>query len=255
MEEQGGTLAIEQFCVDLSRYDRQVDPELAAGRYVVISVTDTGTGIDEDMLEKIYDPYFTTKEVGKGSGMGLSVVLGLVKSHNGVIRVKSRKNIGTTFTIYLPRLAHAALKHPSQPPSLVEGDEHILVVDDEKTLVDILERSIRKLGYRVTATSNSPHALELFREAPENFDLVITDQSMPRLSGEVLCKNIKEIRPDVPTSCAPATAPGSMPTRPQPWGSAVFCSSRSPESSWPPPFVRASTKPSPKTFDINRHPA
>ncbi len=198
MEETGGTLTVEQHCLDLNRYDPQIDPELPAGRYAVLTITDTGTGIDEAMLEKIFDPYFTTKEFGKGSGMGLSVVMGLVTSHNGVIRVKSRKGVGTTFTIYFPCIAAGAEKPASPPPLPSEGTEHILVVDDEKTLVEIQERSLRKLGYRVTATSSSPQALELFRENPKDYDLVVTDQSMPRLSGEVLCRSLKEIRPDVP---------------------------------------------------------
>ena len=198
MEETGGTLTVEQQCLDLDRANPQLDQELPSGRYVVLSVTDTGTGINEDLLGKIFDPYFTTKEVGKGSGMGLSVVIGLVKSHNGIIRVASRKGVGTTFTIYFPCITGGVEKPISPPPSPIEGNEHILVVDDERAIVEILQRSLQSLGYQVTATCSSPQALEIFRKNPTNFDLVITDQSMPRLSGEILCRNLKGIRSDVP---------------------------------------------------------
>lgn len=198
MEENGGTLSLTLENSVLSRQQVDGDEQLKPGNYVVLEVCDTGEGIPEENLERIYDPYYTTKDVGKGSGMGLSVVLGLVKSHDGVIRVDSKVGQGTTFRVYFPRINDQVDVKPVIERELPTGSEHILVVDDEPAIIDILTLSMKKLGYSVTATTSSKEAIELFRAQPESFDLVISDQTMPNITGEKLCRMLQEIRPDVP---------------------------------------------------------
>jgi signal transduction histidine kinase/ActR/RegA family two-component response regulator len=198
MDDNGGVLTLELEHIERGSGLIPDDLELMPGGYVALSVSDTGGGIEEHLLERIFDPYFTTKEVGQGSGMGLAVVHGLVKSHNGVIRVKSKVNQGTTFTIYFPSLEQKPKEKGKARQTLPSGNEHILIVDDEASLVDILKRSVKQLGYSVEATTSSKKALELFKAAPEIYDLVISDQTMPEITGESLCRELLRIRSDLP---------------------------------------------------------
>ena len=161
-------------------------------------MTDTGPGIDNEIIDKIFDPYFTTKAVGKGSGLGLSIVHGIVQNHNGQIDVKSNEGKGTIIQVLLPMVDNVPeaplLRH--QDP---EGHgEAILFVDDEAAIVDMNEKILTKLGYRVTITLSSVEALALFKSDPARFDLIITDMTLPKMTGTELAVQIKEIRPDLP---------------------------------------------------------
>jgi len=162
-------------------------------------VNDTGTGIDPEIKDRIFDPYFTTKEIGKGTGIGLSVVHGIVKSHNGAISVDSTFGEGTTFSILFPVAKAEAVIETEPDNNFPTGNERILIVDDEKSMVDIGRKSLERLGYQVEARTNPIEALELFRAAPDQFDMVITDMTMPHITGDKLVKEILKIRPDIPT--------------------------------------------------------
>lgn len=172
-----------------------VDP----GPYLKLTVRDTGHGMTPDVLEKIFDPYFTTKEKGKGTGLGLAVVHGIVKRHRGGIDVETTPNGGTAFHIYLPERKQAVeadgadAVHP-----LPRGHERILLIDDEEDLLEVEAQMLSHLGYEVVSGSDSTEILNLFREQPERFDLVITDMTMPHLTGDKLARELLRIRPDLP---------------------------------------------------------
>jgi PAS domain S-box-containing protein len=168
------------------------------GTYVTLTVSDTGHGMDEDVKSRIFEPFFTTKERGQGTGMGLAVVYGIVQSHQGVITVMSQPEQGATFTVYLPR--HTSGEKADEPTSrpVPKGRERILFVDDEEMLVEMAEGMLGHLGYRVTGTTDSMSALQTFAQDPGAFDLVLTDHTMPQMTGAVLAQKLKEIRPDIP---------------------------------------------------------
>ncbi|MGM0611618.1 MAG: PAS domain S-box protein [Thermodesulfobacteriota bacterium] len=179
-------------------FDREY-MDLAAGMYVKISVSDTGVGIPDIVKGKIFEPYFTTKDQGHGTGLGLSVVHGIVKSHKGHISVYSEPGAGTVFYIYLPMAERHSVEMPDQKPAgLPTGNESILVVDDEVPIVKMHQQSLARLGYKTTARSSSVEALEAFRAWPDKYDLIITDMTMPQMTGEKLANAVKEIRPDIP---------------------------------------------------------
>lgn len=198
MDENGGVLEVGLISIQLSADDSINEPELKPGHYVQLTVKDSGMGIDQKNLDRIFDPYFTTKEVGKGSGMGLAVVIGIVKSHDGLIRVDSKPGKGTTFFVNFPRIKQQIQEEVKDTAPLPLGNENILIVDDEKSIVDMTKQRAERLGYLVTAKTSSMEALELFRSKPDAFDLIITDQTMPELTGEKLAMRLMEIRPDIP---------------------------------------------------------
>jgi len=173
-------------------------PDLQPGPYVELTVRDTGHGIDSATIARIYDPYFTTKEIDVGTGLGLSVVHGIVKSHGGSIAVSSEPGKGTTFNILFPRLEVGAEDEAKPHKVLSYGHERILFVDDEEDLVEIGKQMLEHLGYEFVAGTNSIEALEVFRAQPDKFDLVITDQTMPKMAGAELAKELMRIRPDIP---------------------------------------------------------
>ncbi|TVM19348.1 hypothetical protein DPQ33_03030 [Oceanidesulfovibrio indonesiensis] len=185
---------------------REVTPESARnvleqnpGTFVELTVSDTGHGIDPAIMEQIYDPFFTTKEPGEGTGMGLSVVHGIVKSHGGTVHVDSEVGVGTTFTILLPRLVQTEEELNAQSSIYSpRGDEHILFVDDEALLVQMAEETLSQLGYSVTATTSPTKALEMFSQTPDAFDIVITDQTMPGMTGMELARTMLAAKPDLP---------------------------------------------------------
>lgn len=185
---------------------REVTPESARnvleqnpGSFVELIVSDTGHGIDPSIMEQIYDPFFTTKEPGEGTGMGLSVVHGIVKSHGGTVHVDSEVGVGTTFTILLPRLVRSDEELSANGViNCPRGEEHILFVDDEALLVQMAEETLSQLGYTVTATTSPTKALEMFSQAPEEYDIVITDQTMPGMTGMELARTMLAAKPDLP---------------------------------------------------------
>ncbi|OEU80238.1 MAG: hypothetical protein BA872_06220 [Desulfobacterales bacterium C00003060] len=183
-----------------ARVDR--DPQSAIGfvpgPHLRLTVSDTGHGMTPDVLERIFDPFFTTKEPGEGTGMGLSVVHGIVKSLGGTITVDSQPGKGSTFRIYLP-LAERELEPEVETEKTVPtGDERILFIDDEQVLANMGKQMLDRLGYEVASRTSSIEALELFRAQPDRFDLVITDMTMPNMTGEKLAAEIMNIRPDIP---------------------------------------------------------
>jgi CheY-like chemotaxis protein len=198
MASDGGRLTVAVSSLHLSERDIKLHPELKPGDFVKLMIADTGGGIDPEILEKIYDPYFTTKEKGKGTGLGLSVVLGIVQSYGGAIYAYSEPGCGATFHIYIPAAENFVAEEaaPAAPP--IGGNERILLVDDEPMLLDVGCQLLESLGYQVTTAHGGPAGLELFQENPLAFDLVVTDMTMPGLTGDKLAKKIWETRPDIP---------------------------------------------------------
>jgi PAS domain S-box-containing protein len=171
---------------------------MAPGRCVKLSVVDSGCGMDRETLERVFDPYFTTKEVGKGSGLGLAVVHGIVKRHGGVVDVDSEPGVGSCFHVYLPMLDEAPVPMDVEAPPLCTGTGSILFVDDEEALVEVVGRMLESLGYNAVTRTSGVDALELFKTQPDRFDLVITDYTMPHMTGGELTKKLVRIRPDIP---------------------------------------------------------
>ena len=196
--EQTGLLEVEvqNTEIDLSQKNDLIDLEV--GSYVRISIRDTGNGMTRDTMKRIFDPYFTTKEKGVGTGLGLAVVHGIVKKYTGTIKVESELGKGTTFHIYLPQADFADQIKPEQPKPLMGGSERILFVDDEKMLVEIGQQALQRLGYDVVSRTSPIEALELFKAKPDFFDLVITDKTMPGMTGDGLAKELMSIRPSLP---------------------------------------------------------
>ncbi len=200
MRETGGILAVEAECIELEEFDEKSKHLLLApGRYLLLKVCDNGCGMERALLDKIFDPYFTTKPPDQGTGMGLAVVHGIVKSHGGHISVYSEPGKGTSFLIYLPMLEEKGETVSEElPEELRGGDERILVVDDEPQVAEMQARLLASLGYRVIHDSQPLHAMERFRDAPQDFDLIITDMTMPKMNGADLAQGVMRIRPDIP---------------------------------------------------------
>lgn len=197
MREKGGVLIVELSKVIISREDitssnMQLDP----GTYLIFGVTDTGHGMDGETVGKMFNPYFSTKPKGEGTGFGLSIVHGIVKSYGGFIKVYSEPGRGTTIRIYFPSIEtevdHAKIKSETKLPT---GDERILLVDDEEPVLNIMKQLIESLGYKVVAFDSSPKALETFQADPKKFDLVITDVTMPQMTGLELARRLFMVNP------------------------------------------------------------
>ncbi len=198
MRETGGLLEIRLQPVEVDEQVTAQHPELPAGPYVRITVTDTGHGMTPDVVERIFEPFFTTKRPGEGTGMGLALVHGIVASHGGVVTVASVVGQGTTFTVYLPRTADSARDEAAPEGDLPTGAERVLFVDDEESLVGLGQEILMLLGYDVVVCTSSVEALDVFRMAPQRFDLVITDQTMPHMTGEELALELRRLRSDIP---------------------------------------------------------
>jgi signal transduction histidine kinase/CheY-like chemotaxis protein len=196
MEESGGVLevSLKDTMIDKKKLSIGMQP----GDYIEIKVSDTGVGVAPEIADSIFDPYFTTKGPGEGTGMGLSVVHGVIDSYGGKITVDSQLGKGTTFTIYLPVTKKRTSPKEYVPEKLPSGTEHILLVDDEAPIARMGSQILGCLGYLVTARTSSIEALELFKVKPNDFDLVVTDMSMPNLTGEKLAVELMKIRPDIP---------------------------------------------------------
>jgi CheY-like chemotaxis protein len=191
-------LKIELSDVELKGNFLEQHPYLSAGTYIRLRVSDTGHGMEKKITERIFDPFFTTKERGEGTGMGLAVVLGIVKSHGGTITVDSSVNYGSSFDVYLPIIEREVDTEIRPKVAMPTGDEKILFVDDEKSLVDLGYQILKRLGYNVTTRTSSIEALELFIAQPAKFDLVITDMTMPNMTGDALAAKLMAIRSDIP---------------------------------------------------------
>jgi len=198
MEDNGGVLEVTTSCLELSEGELVNEPGLKTGFYVMVMVKDNGSGIGLPNMDRIFDPYFTTKEVGKGSGMGLAVVIGIVKSHDGKITVESELGKGTTFKVYFPRIEEEIAEQDIKKDPLPVGKEHILIVDDDPSIVKLTQKRLEILGYQATAVTSSKDCLDLFKSAPDVYDLVITDQTMPQMTGEKLAKKLMQSRPNIP---------------------------------------------------------
>lgn len=198
MREKGGVLEIRLAEVHTSSDDATLHPGLNPGPYVKLVVSDTGDGMDRTTMERIFEPFFTTKKPGEGTGMGLAVVHGIVKSYEGAIVVESDPGKGTTFEVFLPRIEGDFLPEADADIPIPTGSERILFVDDEEDLVDMVQQMLKRLGYTVVAKTNSIEALEVFKAQPDRFSLVITDQTMPQMTGAGLAKELMSIRPDIP---------------------------------------------------------
>ncbi|MGD8461377.1 MAG: response regulator [Desulfobacterales bacterium] len=169
------------------------------GKHVQLLVKDEGCGMDASVLERIFEPYYTTKEQGKGTGLGLSVIHGIIKNHRGDITAASTPGKGTVFTVYLPVIEDGDVKEEFEPVNGTEkGTERILLIDDEEQIVSMERQMLENLGYQVTSRTDSGEALKEFSKHPENYDLVITDMTMPRMSGDELAKKLLDIKPDIP---------------------------------------------------------
>ncbi len=195
-----GVISVSLRAVTLDKSRQKQYPQLASGDYAELVVADTGCGIDPEDLSHIFDPFFTTKEVGKGTGLGLSVVHGIVKEYAGAIAVDSSPGTGTRFSVLLPLSSGPSHREEEAglPFEALKGNERILLVDDEAALVSLGRVTLSSFGYRVTGVTSSVKALDLFRQHPDAFDLVMTDLAMPELTGEDLARCLLEIRPDIP---------------------------------------------------------
>ncbi|MBS3731784.1 MAG: PAS domain S-box protein [Desulfobacterales bacterium] len=198
MPEESGALEVS---VEPVRFNEDVQrkfPELGPGDYVCISISDTGAGISKQYLEKIFEPYYTTRKEGTGTGLGLSVVHGIVTGHKGHIAVNSEPGTGSTFYVYLPLAKQEQRQEQETAGALPTGTEHILLVDDEQPIVAIQQHHLERLGYQVTPRTSSTEALAAFQANSARFDLLITDMAMPNMTGEQLAQAVKKIRPDLP---------------------------------------------------------
>ena len=198
MDEKGGILGIVLKNIEIDSDATIRHSDLKPGTYIHLSISDTGHGIDEDHLDKIFNPYFTTKKQGEGTGLGLSVVHGIITGIGGVIEVESKKGEGTVFHLYIPCSNREGIEEVEQIADIPTGSESILLVDDEAALTDMLRELLTELGYSVMTKTDSRDALVLFKQDPDAFDLIITDQTMPGMTGVELFEAIMEERPGMP---------------------------------------------------------
>ncbi len=198
MEDNGGKLSVKLKEIELSEEDTSIF-DMEPGSYACLTVADTGIGIDHDIKEKIFDPFFTTKDMGKGTGMGLSVIHGIVKNAGGAINVYSEPGKGTEFRVYLPVVKAPSERQETQKKEPIQhGTEQILLVDDENAIVSMEKQMLERLGYSVVSYTSSIDALEAFRADATRFDLVITDMAMPNMSGDAMASEMVKIRPGIP---------------------------------------------------------
>jgi CheY-like chemotaxis protein len=197
MMKTGGILEVKLNAIKVDQKFAESIPNLKKGDYIRLTISDTGHGMDIKTKERIFEPFFTRKEVGSGSGLGLSVVHGIINNYGGAIVVDSNPGKGTTFTIYLP-------KHGTDSPVTdkthlkpVKGDEYILFVDDEPEITFMGKKMLENLGYKVTIKGDSISALDDFKNNPEKYSLLVTDQSMPHMNGTELASAMREIRPEL----------------------------------------------------------
>ncbi len=198
MGEKGGLLEVSLSPVEILSQQLFSSPDLQAGSYIKLAVSDTGQGIDPAIMNRIFDPFFTTKKTGEGTGLGLSVVYGIVKSHDGVITVESEPGKGSVFSVYFPKVKVDVQPEIHDLKSLPRGSERVLFIDDESHLAEMGGIMLETLGYDVTSCTNCTEAFEAFVKHPDRFDLVITDMTMPVMTGAELARKILKINPETP---------------------------------------------------------
>jgi CheY-like chemotaxis protein/anti-sigma regulatory factor (Ser/Thr protein kinase) len=198
MEETGGQLGIRVTDTVFSETVADSHIQVKPGEYILITISDTGAGIPPELIDTIFEPYVTTKAPGEGTGLGLAVVHGIVKTYGGEISIESTVGSGTVFSIYLPAIKGSESELPEPPEAPASGTEHILLVDDEPSVVQYVARSLERLGYTVSVKTTAKAALSLFESGPRDFDLIVTDMTMPQMTGEQLADAVKKIRPDMP---------------------------------------------------------
>lgn len=198
MEKKGGLIEIDVENIFLNKDFFDKYSNFTEGKYLKITIRDSGPGIGAEIIDRIFDPYFTTKEVGKGTGMGLAVVHGIVESHNGLVTVESDLEKGTTFNVFIPAIEEKLKIKQKQTEKFLKGTGKILFVDDEEGITQMSKKILEKLGYQVEAKLNPTDALALFKSNPDFFDIVITDMTMPQMTGTQLSERLKEIRSDIP---------------------------------------------------------
>jgi PAS domain S-box-containing protein len=199
MRENGGVLRIELGARTFSQEEARTIPVLTAGRYVVLTVHDTGEGMPRQIRERAFEPFFTTKASGEGTGLGLAVVHGIVHSHDGTVTVESEPGKGATFRVFLPATRSSEAESAAANPAAQRGQgERVLVVDDEPEITRMLDRMLTAHGYRVTTFVSSEQALQAFRDSPDDFEVIITDHTMPRITGLMLAREVAALRPGIP---------------------------------------------------------
>jgi CheY-like chemotaxis protein/two-component sensor histidine kinase len=198
MRETGGILEVGLKDVTIGSEFEARKLGLEPGTYLCLTIGDTGHGMPEEVRQRIFEPFFTTKGRNEGTGMGLAVVHGIVKNHGGALRVESKPGTGTTFEVFLPTIHSEEDLRADTATLLPSGNERILFVDDEKALVDLGCQMLERLGYSVVTRTSSVEALKLFKTRADHFDLVITDMTMPNLTGDKLASEILRIRPEIP---------------------------------------------------------
>jgi signal transduction histidine kinase/ActR/RegA family two-component response regulator len=199
MRDRAGELKVEMAVMEVDVDFAQTHPDLLPGRYVQLSVSDTGSGMDRATLEHIFEPFFTTKAVGEGTGLGLAVVHGIMKSHDGGVSVYSQPGQGTTFHLYFPAIESEATVRKIGATAIPRGQgEHVLFVDDEEPLASLGKKILERLGYQVTMTTRAPEAITAVRNQPEWFDLVVTDLTMPVMDGTQLGRELLRLQPNLP---------------------------------------------------------
>ena len=195
---EGGKLIFALETVEFDKYYCKYHPDAVPGQHVLISITDTGHGIQKKIKERIFEPFFTTKEQGKGTGMGLAMVYGIVKNHGGSIQVYSEIGYGSTFKVYLPLASEPTTTDAaSRHESLITGTGHILVVDDEEVIRQMAKDLLSHLGYDVTVVPDGRKAVDYYKKFSDDIDLILLDMVMPKLGGRDCFRALKEINPDV----------------------------------------------------------
>ena len=199
MQDKGGKLEVILSEVDIG-YEETIEKiGMQLGKHLQLTVKDEGCGMDAAVLGRIFEPYYTTKEQGKGTGLGLSVIHGIIKNHRGDITVASSPGKGTTFQVNLPIIEDAEVVTEFEPSNgAAKGNERILLIDDEEQIISMEQQMLENLGYQVTARTDSIEALDEFAKQPQNFDLVITDMTMPHMTGDELAQKLIDIKPNIP---------------------------------------------------------
>jgi two-component system cell cycle sensor histidine kinase/response regulator CckA len=198
MRQKGGILKVSLKEENLNRSFTQQHPAMAPGTYIRLEVADTGHGIDAAIMDKIFDPYFTTKEKEEGTGMGLAMVQSIVQRCNGVVTVHSQKDYGTRFNVYFP-VIHRKTEYESKIDTVVPGgSERILFVDDEPSLTNLGKQVLERMGYSVVVSNSSTEALAIYMQDPHAFDLVVTDMTMPHMTGDEMAEKMLQVRPGLP---------------------------------------------------------